>query len=211
MNRIDCNVIRDLLPLHIDNACSRQSAELIKEHLQSCDKCQKLFNEMNIKLSTNLIAPDIESQRIFHSICKNLLGIIFAIALMISCFILNAGGAWDGSAAEIRHLITTIIYLIFGAILSIVSRKYIPLLKASFTISLLTFLSAAVGLVCRLSEYGGFISAFISIFASIPFYGLRLFMGWTGLYAIAAVLSFCRLIYTGIHIKKLGNEFLARS
>lgn len=209
MNTIDCNVIYDLLPLYIDNACSKESAELVEAHLPTCKKCQKLWGEMNTGFSKPIQSPDFKSQRVFRNIRRHLLGIILAIAFMISCFIINAPGAWEGGPAQIGHLITTIVYLIFWSIFSILSRKYKPLLNVSFVISLLTVISSANGLMWRLLDQGGFISAFISIFTSIPFYGLRMFLDWTGLYFVATVLSLCWLIYTGVYLRRLEKSLTA--
>lgn len=43
---MDCNVIKDLIPLYIDGCCSEESAQLVREHIESCDACRKLFEEM---------------------------------------------------------------------------------------------------------------------------------------------------------------------
>lgn len=206
MNKIHCNVIGDLLPLYIDKVCSKESAELVEEHLQSCERCKKLFDEMNTGISADIKAPDFESKVIFRNACKNLFGIIIAIALMISCFVINIGGAWEGGPARIGHLVVTIIYLIFWGVFTVISRKYSPLIKISFVISLLTFISSANGLVWKMFGQGGFVSAFISIFTSIPFYGLRSFMDWSMLYVAATVLSLCWLIYTILYMKKLKKH-----
>ena len=37
--KIDCNVIRDLLSLYADDVCSRESRELVDEHLAECPAC----------------------------------------------------------------------------------------------------------------------------------------------------------------------------
>ena len=45
----------------------------------------------------------------------------------------------------------------------------------------------------------------LSVFSSIPFYGLRFFMDWTGLYVIATALSLAWLIYTWHSKRKLEH------
>lgn len=197
MNNIECYVVCDLLPLYIDKACSDQTAKLVEEHLQSCEDCKKCYEEMNSNLCSNLHTPEFESKKIFRHARKNILGIIITLAAMISCFVINAGGAWMGGVAGIGNFIVTILYVIFWSIFSFISRKYEPLAKTAFVISLISFISAMAGLIARLSVSGGFIvAALLSVFSSIPFYGFRLFMDWTGLYAVATVLSLCWLIYT---------------
>ena len=40
---LDCCVVRDLLPLYVENMVSDQTAELIKQHLMDCPDCQKEY------------------------------------------------------------------------------------------------------------------------------------------------------------------------
>lgn len=41
--KLDCCVVRDLLPLYVENMVSDQTAELIKQHLMDCPDCQKEY------------------------------------------------------------------------------------------------------------------------------------------------------------------------
>lgn len=41
MNNITCNVIRDLLPLYMEDMISDDSRTLVKNHLAGCPECQK--------------------------------------------------------------------------------------------------------------------------------------------------------------------------
>ncbi|MDQ8738179.1 zf-HC2 domain-containing protein [Paenibacillus sp. LHD-38] len=45
-----CEVIKDLLPLYIDNVCSRESAELVEEHLAACGSCRSEWENMRSEL-----------------------------------------------------------------------------------------------------------------------------------------------------------------
>lgn len=206
MSRIDCNVIRDLLPLYIDGACSQQSADLVKEHLESCAECRSLYATMTEDIHPGIPAPAMDGKKLFRHARKTIFGIIIALAVMIACLGINVGGAFEGSPANVGELITTILYCIFWGVFTVVSRHIGPLVTTSFVISLLSTISAINGLVWRLLGEGGFIAAFISIFTSIPFYGFRFFMGWTELYAVASVLSLGWLIYTGYYRRKIENQ-----
>lgn len=42
--KMDCEVIRDLLPLYADEACSGKSRDLVEEHLQGCPECCELLD-----------------------------------------------------------------------------------------------------------------------------------------------------------------------
>ena len=45
--RTDCEVIKDLLPLYVEQMASDKSIELIEEHLAECNDCKKIYEEMN--------------------------------------------------------------------------------------------------------------------------------------------------------------------
>lgn len=43
---MDCNIIKDLLPLYIDECCSKESADVVEEHLNECEECKEIFEGM---------------------------------------------------------------------------------------------------------------------------------------------------------------------
>lgn len=43
---MDCNVVRDLMPLYVDECCSAESEKIVKEHIEDCDACKKLLGDM---------------------------------------------------------------------------------------------------------------------------------------------------------------------
>ena len=45
MNK-ECEVIRDLLPLYVDDVCSGTSRTLIEEHLQDCPECSAILEKI---------------------------------------------------------------------------------------------------------------------------------------------------------------------
>jgi len=44
---VSCNVIQDLIPLYAEDMLSEDSAQLVEKHLEHCDDCRKLLNELN--------------------------------------------------------------------------------------------------------------------------------------------------------------------
>ncbi|MBQ8075960.1 MAG: zf-HC2 domain-containing protein [Oscillospiraceae bacterium] len=53
--KFDCAVIRDLLPLYTDNACSEKSREAVDEHLRECPDCQDYLHRLqSSEIETNL-------------------------------------------------------------------------------------------------------------------------------------------------------------
>lgn len=203
MNYIKCTIIQDLLPLYIDKACSEDSAELVEAHLHSCPDCKKLYEEMTSGLDAQLPAPEMDGRKAFRSLRTNLIWISVALAVMVGCFVSNIGGAWMGGPAHIGQFVATILYIIFWGVFSVMTKRYGLLANISFVISLLTAIAAINSLFWRLMGSGWIISALVSVFASVPFYGLRMLMDWTALYAVATGISLIWLIYTGRNLRKI--------
>ncbi len=45
-----CEIIRDLMPLYLDDCCSEGSRRLVEEHIKECDSCRRLLGEMSKEL-----------------------------------------------------------------------------------------------------------------------------------------------------------------
>lgn len=202
MNDVKCTIIQDLLPLYVDKVCSEDSAELIANHLQSCQECKRIYVEMTADIEENLPTPEVDGKKAFQSLRTNLIWIAVALAVMVGAFVANIGGAWMGGPANIGQFAATVLYIVFWGVFTIATRKYGVLVHVSFIISLLTFIGAVNSLVMRLVSGGFILAALISTFASVPFYGLRLLMGWTPLYAVASVISLVWLVYAGRNLRK---------
>ena len=41
MAKITCDIVKDLIPLYVDNVLSGDSKKLVEEHLQSCEECRE--------------------------------------------------------------------------------------------------------------------------------------------------------------------------
>ena len=44
--KMECEVIRDLLPLYADEVCSEKSRSLVDEHLAACPECEAILREL---------------------------------------------------------------------------------------------------------------------------------------------------------------------
>ena len=54
MEKINCNVIQDILPLYIEDAVSDDTKELVEEHLQNCEICQRVYHETKTDLENDI-------------------------------------------------------------------------------------------------------------------------------------------------------------
>ena len=42
----ECSYVRDILPLYFEGMVSEETADFVKEHLNSCEECYKRFEEL---------------------------------------------------------------------------------------------------------------------------------------------------------------------
>ena len=46
MQKVTCDVIKDLMPLYVDDVLSNDSQKLVEEHIAECDKCRELYKKI---------------------------------------------------------------------------------------------------------------------------------------------------------------------
>ena len=66
MKEINCSVIRDLLPLYVDEIVSEDSKRLVSSHLQRCEQCKKEFEQMK----GTLFVPIENKSTLFNQLNK---------------------------------------------------------------------------------------------------------------------------------------------
>lgn len=57
--KMNCNIIRDLLPSYCDGQTSGDSANMVKQHLKECEECKRIYAEMSS--SDEMIVQGIQS------------------------------------------------------------------------------------------------------------------------------------------------------
>lgn len=69
MTKLDsCDIIRDLLPGYIDGVLSKTGTNAVKEHLEKCGECNRVYREMTEEME---IAPLVEEQVALDGFKKN--------------------------------------------------------------------------------------------------------------------------------------------
>lgn len=70
MSKVSCDIIRDLLPLYHDKVCSKDSNEMVEDHLNECNDCK---NELNkIEAEINMPKENINQNPSDESVIKNI-------------------------------------------------------------------------------------------------------------------------------------------
>ena len=61
--KYSCGIIKDLLPLYVDQVCSDESKELINEHLPECKECKSYMDSLRESQDVEDVAYDEEKER----------------------------------------------------------------------------------------------------------------------------------------------------
>lgn len=82
--KINCNIIQDLLPLYIDDFCSKESSSLVEEHLRECETCSKIYNEQKseIKVNAEVIKDNLKAKKPFKKITRNFIVSIVLVFIL---------------------------------------------------------------------------------------------------------------------------------
>ena len=61
-----CDIVRDILPLYVDGACSEASAEMVKEHLNACADCNAIYQKLLSHTNEDVLHEESESVIMRH-------------------------------------------------------------------------------------------------------------------------------------------------
>lgn len=113
---MECNIIKDLLVLYVDNLCSDESNNYIEEHLKQCETCKKFYDEMAGELPQeqkveefdefNLKEKDLlckSRNTIKMSVINKTVKITNAVFMVLNLFIFIAGIIFISSYGNFRY------------------------------------------------------------------------------------------------------------
>lgn len=61
-----CEIVQDLLPLYVDEACSETSMGMVREHIEGCPECRAIYQKMRTHTSEDILKEEKESVIIRH-------------------------------------------------------------------------------------------------------------------------------------------------
>lgn len=91
MRKINCDIIKDLLPLYVDDVLSQESKVAVEEHLQTCPQCSKEAEGLRDSFPDEQALSDNENQ-FFKNLQKkfrrlSLLRIILVLLVVFSLWL----------------------------------------------------------------------------------------------------------------------------
>ena len=93
-DNLDCNVIMDLLPLYVDECCSEESERLVAEHLEACESCRKIYDQMRETCQTYAKKPNSVK---LHRVSDWKASVLQSVMLFVSFAIITLGVILEGS------------------------------------------------------------------------------------------------------------------
>lgn len=151
MNRISCDVTRDLLASYLDGICSEESKGLVEEHLQECDSCKRFVEQVREQdLEKDAVKVDyLKRVRRFVKI-RAWLGV--ALALMMA-FAGHPHILYQPLDQLLYYIVMPILMLISAVMFMDSSKESVPS-KREWILPLLGFALICAALILKVMELG---------------------------------------------------------
>lgn len=89
---MNCNIVKDLIPLYIDGCCSEESGRIIEEHIKECDNCKKLIDDMK---EPDDIVFVLEQPKSFSKLNDWKASVLQSVLLFVSFALITIGVALE--------------------------------------------------------------------------------------------------------------------
>ena len=94
---MDCNVVKDLIPLYVDKCCSEESAKIVEKHTESCEECKKFFDEMN---TLSYVAPVLQAPKTFKKLNDWKASLLQSVLLFFSFSLITLGVSLEAGTSS---------------------------------------------------------------------------------------------------------------
>ena len=116
--KTECSVVKDLLPLYIEDMVSTETAQYINEHLKNCNECQAELANLRegAELSTVEAKPVTRSEdaKPFKKMMKRMNRQFYSIAYAAIIFLIFLGFGWTAGDNLMYNSLIMPIVGIFG-------------------------------------------------------------------------------------------------
>ncbi len=209
---MNCDIVKDLIPLYIDGCCSEESEKVVKEHLMFCKECKKVFD--NMKASSEIISVS-NTQKKFNKLNDWRASVLQSVLLFLSFALITIGVALEArtpSGIGNGFWALNLVIPTTGFMLSLANWYFIKIYKSRKSFSNYSLI-ATLGITLCAYIWSGFhyeINLF-TIFVGInPSENLEILGALSLLNGIGLLLSilFCTLskVLSNKYAKMLGKE-----
>lgn len=158
---MNCDIIKDLIPLYIDGVCSDESRYAIETHLTKCESCKALYEAMSAPVETEKAYKAVKKTHKIHlwkaSILQSVLFFLSFLTITVGVAFEASTGINDGNGDWAAALVVPAT----GFLISLVNWYFVRLYKSRMSFSLFnalfTFLGIALCGSWAVWHYTGFI------------------------------------------------------
>lgn len=179
---MNCSIIKDILPLYVDECCCAESAQMVAEHLEECDACKKAYTMMKHSCTAENIPENAGG---FKRISEWKASLIQSVMLFLSFALITLGVILEGRTpvGETNGLwAVALIVPSTGYLLSMAQWFFVRVFNSRKSFSNTSFLTTAAFILL------GYLWAFLHYAGSITFASPMVVAG-AGLSVVFCVLS----------------------
>ena len=209
---MNCNIVKDLIPLYIDGCCCEESDKVVEEHIRDCGDCKRLLEDM--KSSSDIITVS-ESPKTYSKLNDWKASVLQSGLLFLSFALITVGVALEArtpSGIGNGFWALNLVIPATGFMLSLANWYFIRVYKNRKSFSLFSLI-ATLGITLCAYIWSGFhyeLNVF-ELFSECDFVELLdvmqgiLFLNGLG---IVLTIVFCTLskILSNQYAKMLGKE-----
>ena len=116
--KTECSIVRDLLPLYVEDMVSAETAQYIKTHLAECSECQRELVDLKecggLTTIENKTSENATEAKSFKIIMKRMNRQFYMLAYSLIIFFVFLGFGWTGGENLMYNSIIMPIVGIFG-------------------------------------------------------------------------------------------------
>ena len=90
---MNCDIVKDLIPLYIDGCCSEESEKVVKEHTRGCHACKKLLEDMNTP--SDMVTAASKAPKTFSKLNDWKASVLQSVLLFLSFALITIGVALE--------------------------------------------------------------------------------------------------------------------
>lgn len=111
MKTNDCEIVKDLLPLYVEDLLSPESRKFVGEHLPECEDCRNYLEKCLKEVDAPVKTPEKLDRKIRRGIRFRMFWYIFWPSLYATCLQFNKSGT-------LRFFTVCLVVVLFGGVYS---------------------------------------------------------------------------------------------
>ncbi|MBR3863283.1 MAG: zf-HC2 domain-containing protein [Clostridia bacterium] len=116
--KAECSIVKDLLPLYVEDMVSRETAKHIEEHIKGCNKCRKELADLKEGAALSTVEkeslPRADAAKPFKKMMRRVNRLFYSLAYAALIFLIFLGFGWTAGNNLMYNSLIMPIVGIFG-------------------------------------------------------------------------------------------------